>query len=305
MKLRPYIPLLMSLTLLLAWYLPVVPARAGPDQQAPGHSPADLIAAVNQLRIENGLAALAPHPSLMEVAQWEADAIAAGAAGHTRPPGLTLGAWMISLGYPLAGNIALDGYRSENWAAGSELTVGETIQLWLGDAPHTNTMLSVYRSDIGAGVALGEDPWGNVVYYYVIETALQTSSGQMQPEAIILLTSLPETMQALYPDGTQALTGIDFSIAAGERMALVGENGAGKTTLMRILKDEKPDYFGCVFDTKAPTFRHEKYKEYKATLAFPFLRYGIIASLGLLGMALSLVQTAASRRFRLMDRGGP
>ena len=37
------------------------------------------------------------------------------------------------------------------------------------------------------------------------------------------------------------------------------------TTLMRILKDEKPDYFGCVFDTKAPTFRHEKYKEYKAT----------------------------------------
>lgn len=111
---------------------------------------------------------------------------------------------MISLGYPLGGNIALDGYRSENWAAGSELTVEETIQLWLGDAPHTNTMLSTERSDIGAGVALGEDPWGNVVYYYVIETALQTSSGQMQPEAIILLTSLPETMQALYLDGTQA-----------------------------------------------------------------------------------------------------
>lgn len=211
MKLRLYVYSLMSLVLVGSWSLLALPAQAAPDRQDPGHTPQDLIDAVNQLRIENGLPALAPHPSLMEVAQWEADAIAAGAAGHTRPPGLTLGAWMISLGYPLAGNIALDGYRSENWAAGSDLTVEETIQLWLGDAPHTNTMLSVYRSDIGAGVALGEDPWGNVVYYYVIETALQTSSGQMQPEAIILLTSLPETMQALYSDGTQAAAAASVS----------------------------------------------------------------------------------------------
>ena len=201
----------MALLLAGSWSQLYLPARAAPDQQGLGHTPADLIAAVNQLRIDNGLPPLSPHPSLMEVAQWEADAIAAGASGHTRPPGLTLGAWMISLGYPLAGNIALDGYRSENWAAGSGLTVEETIQLWLGDAPHTNTMLSVYRSDIGAGVALGEDPWGNVVYYYVIETALQTSSGQMQPEAIILLTSLPETMQAIYVDSTQAAAAASVS----------------------------------------------------------------------------------------------
>ncbi|TDD85001.1 ABC transporter ATP-binding protein [Actinomadura darangshiensis] len=35
-----------------------------------------------------------------------------------------------------------------------------------------------------------------------------------------------------YPDGTQALYGVDLTIGRGERVALLGPNGAGKTTLV-------------------------------------------------------------------------
>lgn len=37
------------------------------------------------------------------------------------------------------------------------------------------------------------------------------------------------------------------------------------STIMKILEEEKPDYIGVVFDSHKPTFRHIKYKEYKAT----------------------------------------
>jgi LysM repeat protein len=89
---------------------------------------------------------------------------------------------LLSLGYPLSGDLSLDGYRSENWVVAR--TAQEAVDTWLTDIPHMETMLSPDRSDIGAAVAVSDQ------IYLVLETALQTRSGEMQYDAYPILTAI-------------------------------------------------------------------------------------------------------------------
>ena len=44
-----------------------------------------------------------------------------------------------------------------------------------------------------------------------------------------------ENLVKIYPGGTRAVSGIDFTVAQGEFVGFLGPNGAGKTTTMKIL----------------------------------------------------------------------
>jgi hypothetical protein len=116
----------------------------------------------------------------MYVAQSQADYLMTteGGSGHGRANGMSLTEQLLSLGYPLGGDLSLGGYRSENYIFGDGMDVQTAIHAWLGDDPHTNTMLSPNYFDIGGGVAIGKD--GTI--YYVIDTARHTANGRPQDD---------------------------------------------------------------------------------------------------------------------------
>lgn len=174
--------LLIPVLLLASVWLPRPGASA---ERASPSSAGELINAVNNLRLSNGLPALSEHPILMQVAQGQADALLAteGEVGHTRPNGITFTQQLLLLGYPLSGDLSLGGYRSENFIFGYQLSAEAVVEAWKGDDPHLNTMLSENRNDIGAGMAIAADG----TTYYVIDTALRTSSGLPQSDAALYL----------------------------------------------------------------------------------------------------------------------
>ena len=181
------LPFALALTLL--WLTPKN-AHAAPARVAIT-TPSQLVEVVNNLRIANGLAPLVMHSILMQTAQSQADYMAAtGIVTHSRPSG-TYTQQLLNLGFPLAGDLSLGGFRSENILNTYGPLDWNGVPAAWADAQHMNTMLSGNFSHIGAGVSQSGDS-----YYYAVDTAAVTSSGQQQEAASSVLTSVPSSGDA-------------------------------------------------------------------------------------------------------------
>jgi LysM repeat protein len=112
----------------------------------------------------------------MGTAQAQADYMASiGSTTHTGPGGTTTTQRLLAAGYPLAGDLSLGGFRSENVVGSPGMTAAEAVASWTGDSVHLHTMLSTDLQEIGAGVS---EQGG--VSYYVIDCARPTTSGEPQ-----------------------------------------------------------------------------------------------------------------------------
>jgi LysM repeat protein len=169
----------------------------------------DLINAVNALRASNGLSPYSINSILMYTAQNQADFMAAnGIVTHSGLGGIGLTDRLLAAGYPLAGDLALGGFRAENIISGSEdLTAQSAVDAWSGDAPHLDTMLSPNLTEIGAGVAIAG---GRV--YCVIDAAHPTTSGA----PLVAVTSVGGGSAALANEAPIAVVVVSTPNADGD-----------------------------------------------------------------------------------------
>ena len=167
---RKLIPVLLAVMLTLTVSFSPQPVQAASASIPQFSTASELIDAVNAFRATRGLSPYNTNSILMGTAQGQAEYVMAiGTPTHISADGLHPYQRALQAGYSVAGDINLGGFFSENIAAGVGLTADGAVQIWTGDDPHLNTMISPNQQDIGAGVASS----GNT-YYYVIDCGLST-----------------------------------------------------------------------------------------------------------------------------------
>lgn len=209
-------------------------------------TPAQLIAAVNQLRVANGFPALIVHPILMDTAQWTAETMA---ANHYLDH-------LAYLGYPgVRTRIASAGYgacasvwATENWAMGYR-TLEQIMVAW-SDPAHMLPMTQSYYVHIGAGVATG--PWGP---YYIVHAAYwvgstcapaSTSTPTITKTFTLVpptatLSSTPTMTLTAAPPPTETVTPTETPLPTAETESVCSASGnyGFESTLIDLINQER------------------------------------------------------------------
>jgi len=92
-----------------------------------------------------------------------------------------------------------------------------------------------------------------------------------------------------YPDGTQALSGVDTTFGAGEFVAVLGPSGAGKSTLLRCLSGALSPTEGAVWfgDERVDQLRGEARRQHRARVAMIFQQFHLVPRLSVLTNVLA------------------
>lgn len=101
--------------------------------------------------------------------------------------------------------------------------------------------------------------------------------------------------------GVHALRGVDFSIAAGECVALVGENGAGKSTLMKILGGVHQPDAGTVSIDGAPAHINSVADAIKHGIAFIHQELNVLDNLDIAANVFLGREPVRGRVLNLID----
>ena len=170
---------ILPIILLFSWFVLLLPGQvqASPVLKQPLDSTAlELIDAVNAFRLKRGLEPYQQNSILMQLAQQQAEYnLSLQTTTHISADGLRPFQRALQAGYAVAGDLSLNGFFAENIVAGINRTAEEAVDIWTGDDPHLNTMISPDLRDIGAGVAVS-----NNTYYYVIDCG-QSTGGTPRP----------------------------------------------------------------------------------------------------------------------------
>lgn len=150
--------------------------------EAQGDSATKVINTINQLRAQQGLAALQSHPALMQIAQQHSQYQASiGSWTHLSADGSR----PIDRAYAAGFGDGATIYISENVAYGSDMSIMETINGPWNDPDHRHTMYNPNAQYIGAGVAYS----GSLVFY-TVDTGYWSGNPAPNPQDP-LLSSTP------------------------------------------------------------------------------------------------------------------
>ena len=183
------------------------------SQAAP--SAYDLIAAVNALRVNNGLAELPVNASLMAAAQGQSDYLASIypniVNGHAGPGGNRAVDRAIAAGYPVGSDIRV----LECWAYAVSSVSLDTIiysQSFWNDSAHMGVMLHQHAVEVGAGVTEAD---GRT--YYILNVAIDWGysggDGGVIPTFDLTPEVVPVEVATPHPDGS-----IIHTVQAGQAL---------------------------------------------------------------------------------------